>query len=212
MQNKDIDERENNFVLRAAPLLTDTSAAPTLPFSVTKEQLALLIQLQQLPRFSGIFEHMQRNEADWHQFLTVNDAESVVPKLFSSTDGMLCCVERTVSITCTDAVNTAFGNLLLVKALRPDRVIAASSAFVSQVFGPDFEELPELDWQYIIEHDSKSYAPLLICSAPGHDPSYQIDALAQSKPRYVSLPLGSEEGFKQADKAVSDAMKTGFWV
>lgn len=41
--------------------------------------------------------------------------------------------------------------LLLCKALRPDRVLAASHQFIAVAMGEDFVDKPELDWKDLIE-------------------------------------------------------------
>lgn len=42
-----------------------------------------------------------------------------------------------------------------------------------------------------------------MCSAPGFDPSYKVDALAKEMGvRHISVAIGSQEGFDLADKAI----------
>lgn len=54
-----------------------------------------------------------------------------------------------------------------------------------------------------MEKDTSSKSPILLCSAPGFDPSYKVDALAKEMGiRHISVAIGSQEGFDQADKAI----------
>mmetsp|Transcript_5164 Transcript_5164/g.2918 ORF Transcript_5164/g.2918 Transcript_5164/m.2918 type:complete len:96 (+) Transcript_5164:1864-2151(+) len=64
-----------------------------------------------------------------------------------------------------------------------------------------------------VQQESKAHIPLLLCAAPGHDPSSKVDTLAKKLGRrYVSVAIGSAEGFDQAEKAISKGSKTGTWV
>lgn len=65
----------------------------------------------------------------------------------------------------------------------------------------------------VIEKESSAKSPILMCSAPGFDPSYKVDALAKEMGiRTISVAIGSQEGFDQADKAIATASKSGYWV
>lgn len=55
--------------------------------------------------------------------------------------------------------------------------------------------------------------PLLLCSAPGHDVSGRVEALAKELKKDLSaVAMGSSEGFDTADTLVSTATKRGSWV
>jgi hypothetical protein len=47
-------------------------------------------------------------------------------------------------------VGRAFAALLLVKALRPDRVVEIAGRFVEAVLGAGFLQKPELDWRDLL--------------------------------------------------------------
>lgn len=49
----------------------------------------------------------------------------------------------------------------------------------------------------LVEKDTNSKSPVLLCSAPGFDPSYKVEALAKEmNSRLVSVAIGSQEGFE----------------
>jgi dynein heavy chain 1 len=82
--------------------------------------------------------------------------------------------------------------------------------FVRSVFDDGFLQLPELDLGLVVEKESSSISPLLLCSTPGHDASYLVDDLAsRTKKPYKALAIGSAEGFDLAEKAIQAAAKAG---
>jgi len=102
--------------------------------------------------------------------------------------------------------------LLLLKVLRPDRVLAGAQKLTAAVFGGEVLDF-SIDLKQIVQKESKSQYPLLLCSATGYDASSQVDDLAhQLKVKYKSVAMGSEEGFDQANRAISGAIKDGSWV
>lgn len=65
----------------------------------------------------------------------------------------------------------------------------------------------------VTESEIKATVPILLCSAPGHDVSGRVEHMSKVAGREcTSLAMGSEEGFKSAEKLVSIASKTGKWV
>lgn len=65
----------------------------------------------------------------------------------------------------------------------------------------------------ITESELGPTIPLLLCSAPGHDVSGRVEAMARElKKELASVAMGSSEGFETADSLVSTAAKRGTWV
>lgn len=63
------------------------------------------------------------------------------------------------------------------------------------------------------DKESSSKTPILLCSAPGFDPSFKVEQLAKEVGiRLTSVAIGSAEGFDQADQAITQAVKSGSWV
>lgn len=113
---------------------------------------------------------MATSTADWKKFLTAPDAENFIPESWKTFQK-----EQTKK---AGPVLPAFWCLVLLKAFRPDRLLAGSNLFVSAVFGESFTNVNELDLVKIVEKESKSTAPLLFCSAPGYDASSKVEDLA----------------------------------
>ena len=70
--------------------------------------------------------------------------------------------------------------LLLIQALRSDRLPAASNEFVAACLGQDFVKAAERepDMADVVENQIDSNTPILMCSVPGYDASSRVDDLA----------------------------------
>jgi len=105
--------------------------------------------------------------------------------------------------------------LLLIQALRPDRLPASAHEFVAICLGQDFVKVAERepDMANVIENQVESGHPVLMCSVPGYDASSRVDDLAAELNKPVtSIAIGSAEGFNEADKAINTAVRSGKWV
>jgi len=107
----------------------------------------------------------------------------------------------------------AFLEILVVRALRRDRLLAAMENYITTVFGQNFPWRGLFDLEEIIKSQSLAASPLLLCSEPGYDASSMVDRLAVTMhTSLASVAMGSEEGFQTADKLISSAAQQGTWV
>lgn len=104
--------------------------------------------------------------------------------------------------------------LLVVHALRPDRLLASAHLFISAAFGSEFMQQDKvLDLEYIVNEEVSCKTPILLCSATGYDASGRVEDLALNTGRQVtSIAIGSSEGFHQAEQALESSGKSGRWV
>merc|ERR1712137_1144808 len=113
----------------------------------------------------------------------------------------------------TSKVLQYFRRLIILKSLRPDRLMSGIQQTVSQVFGEEYLQPMELDLSYVIEKESNASSPLLLASMPGHDAVGLVDDLAaKMKKQMRAIAIGSPEGFELADKSIYAATKSGGWV
>ena len=69
------------------------------------------------------------------------------------------------------------------------------------------------DLQGVTEDELSPSVPLLLCSAPGHDVSGRVEAMARElKKDLSSVAMGSSEGYDTAESLVTTAAKRGTWV
>eukprot|EP00937_MAST-01D_sp_MAST-1D-sp2_P002352 g2352.t1 len=111
---------------------------------------------------------------------------------------------------------TALQRLLLLRALRADRLPAALTAFVCEALGPAFVAQPPFDMRATYEESSAS-TPILFVLFPGVDPTAQVENLAASfaisseKGTYRNISMGQGQE-SPAESALTMFAKTGGWV
>lgn len=103
--------------------------------------------------------------------------------------------------------------MLVIKCLRPDRLLQAMSAFVNSIFGNDVLAETAYDLQNIVSNEVSAATPVALCSVPGYDASYRVDNLVKVMgTKCTSVAMGSQEGFALADQAIATGARTGQWV
>lgn len=114
-------------------------------------------------------------------------------------------------------------SVLLARLFKDDSKIGALEAknsdeliqAFSEVFGSDFPWQGRAlnDLVEVTEQEISSTVPLLLCSAPGHDVSGRVEAMAREmKKDLAAVAMGSSEGFETAESLVHAASKRGTWV
>eukprot|EP01155_Anaeramoeba_flamelloides_P010253 Anaeramoba_flamelloidesa325155_517.p1 GENE.a325155_517~~a325155_517.p1 ORF type:complete len:3661 (-),score=1024.13 a325155_517:18-11000(-) len=199
---KELDEDELSFLLNISRgIQTKVNLDFTKPFNLNKSQKNQLKKLLQLNAFTNLVDSMKQNGNEWQKFFKSNNAETLIPQSF---EGQF---EK-------DDTDKLFKRLLLIKALHPDRILAAGSQFVEEVLGKGFLSLPELDLKIVLEQgNSKTIVPILLCAQPGHDPSIRVDELVKELGVHcTSIAIGSSESRRNAFNAVTSAARKGTWV
>lgn len=113
---------------------------------------------------------------------------------------------------------TAFQRVLLVQAIRPDRLESALTQFACEAMGVASLSPPALSLQRLHGEETHSKLPILFITTPGADPSQEIEefAKAYAKERCPSMNLHQiAMGGGQNDDAlrmVKDAARVGDWV
>lgn len=164
-------------------------------------QLQSLVRLGRLPAFKGVTSSLQ-DSSEVRQWLEVVSAEQYVPTLWDESKQL-------------SPIGLTVYKMLLIQALRPDRLLAAANQFVQTVLGAGFTQAAgqELDLGGIVENEIKANTPILMCAVPGFDASGRVDDLAAELNKPISaVAIGSAEGFSQAEKMINSATKSGRWV
>ena len=208
-----LTEAEMDFLLKGAvPVVLDASSATaqkfkdSLPGGILNDQMARqLMALSFLPSFSGLLASLSGSSEAWVAFMQDAEPERIVP--LESIIG----TEQQVS-----EERLALLKIMVMKALRPERVSHTLEEYVTIVFsqdGFDWREHCLLDLRQFVERDSKWSVPLMLCSESGQDASSKVDALsAAMDKKLLQVAMGSAEGFTEADKLIAQAAKTGSWV
>ena len=101
--------------------------------------------------------------------------------------------------------------LIIVRCLRPDRIVFAVTAFIVNNLTAKFTEPPVLDLGSVLA-DSMATTPLIFVLSPGVDPTNQLLQLSEQKGvPFNTIALGQGQA-PHAVKLVDQGTKEGHWV
>ena len=106
-----------------------------------------------------------------------------------------------------------FERLMLLRSLRPDKVVPAVQVFIELAIGKQYIDPPPFDLEACFA-DSSSCVPLVFILSPGADPMAELDKLAAKcgqASTLVKVSLGQGQG-PVAEAKVSEAVDRGSWV
>ncbi|MCO5581018.1 hypothetical protein L7F22_034894 [Adiantum nelumboides] len=107
----------------------------------------------------------------------------------------------------------SFQKLLILRCIRPDKVIPAVHEFVSDQLGHDFVQPPQFNLEACYRESSVN-CPLVFVLSAGSDPTTALLTFAAEKEmadKIAPVSLGQGQGPK-ATSLIMDAMATGSWV
>ena len=106
---------------------------------------------------------------------------------------------------------TDFQKMLVLRALRLDKLVPNIAQFVASDLGQKYIEPPPFDLEGTFK-DSTSTSPLVFILSPGVDPMLALLKFAESKGRKVdSISLGQGQG-PHAERMVKAGQKDGSWI
>ena len=195
MTENKINLTEYNYFLKGG-VVFDRS---TLPDNANHEWLSdqcwdNICQLTNLSSvFSDMVDSLNQNGRSWKQWFLDSTPESL--RLPGDWDNKL----------------NEFQKMIVLRALRPDRVVFATKTFISNNLGPEFVQPPSLDLSVVLK-DSSNITPIIFVLSSGSDPTQQLMTLANSLNKEVySLSLGAGQD-KPATKMLEKGIIDGNWV
>ena len=106
---------------------------------------------------------------------------------------------------------TPFQRLLVIRCLRPDKLVPAMQNFVMHKMGKQFILPPEFELSSIYK-DSSPTTPLIFVLSPGADPLNMLMKFSETRRRELTpVSLGKGQG-TFARNAISQAIEKGNWV
>ncbi|KAL8700215.1 MAG: hypothetical protein Q9224_001067, partial [Gallowayella concinna] len=134
--------------------------------------------------------------SQWDRFCAEDMAENFVPPVWDEN---------------ASEVDRQLRSVLLVKMFRIDRFVPTAEKLVIAAFGSGvFEGGEDLDG---VVAQVNSITPIALASNPGFDASYKVHNLVDRlQVRCSHIAMGSNEGPRSADQALSEAAATGHWV
>jgi dynein heavy chain, axonemal len=89
-----------------------------------------------------------------------------------------------------EALLSNFTKLIVIRVIKPDKLVPAIMRFVVSKLGEEFINPPQFDLQLIYK-DSTNITPLIFVLSAGSDPMKALEAIAASKKRVLrSVSLG----------------------
>ncbi len=166
---------EWQFFLRGGAVLDRSSQAPNpAPLWISEEAWDNLTSLEALPAFKGLAGSVASGPGEWELWFRAQEPETAeMPREWDS--------------RCNE-----LQRLLLVRCLRPDRVIFAATTYVANALGRKFVEPPVLNLGETYA-DSTALSPLIFVLSAGVDPTEALRKLAKEKgmgARFFTVALG----------------------
>ncbi|XP_012251165.2 dynein axonemal heavy chain 7-like isoform X2 [Athalia rosae] len=154
-----------------------------------------LCRLDTIEGFKGIREHFTSNLTAWKAIFDEKQPQSaVLPSPFRKLNPL--------------------EKMLVLRCIRPDKIVPAVQAFVEIEMGSQFVEPPTFDLAASYA-DSHCCIPLIFVLTPGVDPTQLLLKFADDQgfgaERLFSLSLGQGQG-PIAVKLINDGVKSGSWV
>ncbi|XP_014484361.1 PREDICTED: dynein heavy chain 7, axonemal-like [Dinoponera quadriceps] len=154
-----------------------------------------LCRLDNIAGFEGIRELFSNNLDEWRRlFDSKEPQEETLPAPYDQLH--------------------SFERMLILRCIRPDKIISAVQAFVGEQLGAEFVEAPPFDLSSSYA-DSNCCIPLIFILTPGTDPAQTLMVFADEQGyginRLFYLSLGQGQG-PIAEGLIKDGVLYGNWV
>ncbi|XP_063983101.1 dynein axonemal heavy chain 7-like [Diachasmimorpha longicaudata] len=181
------------FLLTGGVGLDNPHANPSswLPVKLWDE----LCRLDDVQGFKGIRESFIKNNNAWKVFFDAKEPQTApIPPPFDELTGL--------------------EKLLVLRCVRPDKVVPAVQTFVETELGPRFIDPPPFDLVSSYA-DSNCAVPLIFILTPGADPAQVLLKFADDQgfgsSRLFSLSLGQGQG-PIAEELINNGVRYGHWI
>ena len=203
-------KNEINLLLKInSNIMNDASDISTdiLGGKLTLNQKKQLSELNKSEPFTGLVSEITSNSEAWNNFYNDAFAENSIPVEFLEKH------KENISNEKDQKIFDAITKSILLLVFRPDRMLNSIQSFLKEVFNEELVNIPELDLVKVIRDETNCKMPILFCSAPGFDASTKIESLArQLNKRFLSIAIGSSEGFELVEKNWASKIKSGEWL
>jgi dynein heavy chain len=152
-----------------------------------------LCRLSKLPAFKGLLETFDNHVEEFH-----NMYESQNPQEMAIPGGW-------------EAKLNRFQKMIIIRCIRPDKVIPCVFNFVKDNLGDKYIDPPPFDLSAIYK-DSSSTTPLIFVLSPGSDPLQSLLKFAELKKKQLTtVSLGQGQG-PIAQRHIKEGVLNGQWV
>eukprot|EP00798_Chlamydomonas_sp_ICE-L_P021926 gene21926-28972_t len=191
-----VNMEEWQFFLKGGSVLDRSAQVENpAPTWISEEAWDNVTELEHLPNYKGVVNSFEQNIGEWERWYRQNEPETAeLPSEWES--------------KCNE-----LQRMILVRCLRPDRVIFSASSYASNSLGRKFVEPPVLDLSetYV---DSTPAAPLIFVLSSGVDPTDNLRKLAVERnmsSKFHTVALGQGQS-PVATRLIEDGLREGHWV
>ncbi|XP_017759468.1 PREDICTED: dynein heavy chain 3, axonemal [Eufriesea mexicana] len=163
---------------------------------LTEKSWSEVVRATNLPRLERLKQSFETQTAQWKAYYdSPNPQEEHFPQPFQNEPESL-------------------RKLVILKCIRPDKIVAAVRMFVTYNMGQAFVEPPPFDLQACY-NDSSNVTPLIFVLSPGSDPMAGLIRFSEdygvSKENLMTISLGQGQG-PIAVNMINRGIKSGEWV
>ena len=194
---RDLDHSMLRFILTGGVEMAETKEENLNEEWLTQKQWVSVARLAKFPSFNGLLDSFKPGPDyagdKWKSVCySTSPHKEILPQPWE---------ERASS----------FMRLLLVRSLRPDKLLPSLKDFVAERLGEKFVKPPPFDLKDCYE-DSSSSIPLIFILSPGSDPMTTVLKFADSlRKRVNSVSLGQGQG-PVAESLMERGKREGSWV
>ena len=203
-------KNEINLLLKInSNIMNDASdiSEDLLNGKLTLNQRKQISELNKNEPFTSLLNEILSNKDSWNNFLNDAYAENSVPMEFLNN------VKDSLETEQDKKIFEGLCKSILLLVFRPDRMMSSIQQVLKDIFNEEFINIPELDLAKAIKDETNCKSPILFCSAPGFDASTKIETLArQLNKKFLSIAIGSSEGFELVEKNWTTKIKSGEWL
>jgi len=189
---KELDQEEWRFLLTGGISLGEKLPPPPADW-LEQRSWGELLRMCKLPAFKGFQEDF---EANIDQFAELYESSN--PQELEIPGGW-------------HEKLSPFNRMIVIRCLRPDKVIPSVYNFVRDNLGQEFTDPPPFDLKSIYS-DSTATTPLIFVLSPGSDPMNSLQNFATLKKKQLTaVSLGQGQG-PIAQRHIKEGVANGHWV
>ncbi|KAK9507674.1 hypothetical protein O3M35_007479 [Rhynocoris fuscipes] len=175
---------------------SDTNMHNPISDWLSNEKWANLCALMKVPGFPDILDTFDQEDIEWKNWYDSDEPEA---KPFI----------ESVEVECK-----GFHRVLLIRAIRPDRIVVAMNKFIKEKFGLKFVDLEPNSLSEIFDYASYTTPVFILNSSVHSQPDHKIKELAKvyhMENKFFQVRLG--DGVEQlAERLIEEGRKYGYWI